>query len=144
LSPGTCGPGRLLNIGPAAISTGGAVANTGMALHRLGVPVRLMGKVGDDLFGRAVLDVLRTGAPHLADGMIVTPGEATSYSIVISPPDIDRSFLHCPGANDTFGADDVPAALRLSADHASDADRRRRATAPDVRTRPCRGARDEP
>ncbi|HEY0007382.1 MAG TPA: carbohydrate kinase family protein, partial [Tepidisphaeraceae bacterium] len=105
--PADVGPGRLLNIGPASISTGGAVANTGIALHRLGVPVRLMGKVGDDLFGRAVLDVLRNSAPHLADGMIVTAGEATSYSIVISPPGVDRSFLHCPGANDTFDAGDV-------------------------------------
>src|SRR4029078_13500129 len=31
-----------------------------------------------------------------------------SYSIVISPPGLDRSFLHCPGANETFGAADVP------------------------------------
>jgi sugar/nucleoside kinase (ribokinase family) len=26
---------------------------------------------------------------------------------VISPPGIDRVFLHCPGANHTFGADDI-------------------------------------
>jgi len=39
--------------------------------------------------------------------MIVTPGEDTSYSIVISPPNVDRSFLHCPGANDTFCSEDV-------------------------------------
>ena len=44
-------PGRLLEIGPAEMSTGGAVPNIGLSLHRLGVPVRLMGKVGDDLFG---------------------------------------------------------------------------------------------
>jgi len=105
-------PGRLAVIGPAAVSTGGAVANTGLALHRLGVPVRLVGKVGDDLFGRAVLDVLRGHGPHLADGMVVAIGETTSYSIVISPPGVDRSFLHCPGANDTFAAADVrPEAL---------------------------------
>ena len=27
-------PGRLLQVGPAVLSTGGAVSNTGLALHR--------------------------------------------------------------------------------------------------------------
>lgn len=100
-------PGKLVNVGAAVTATGGAVANTGLALHRLGVPARLMGKVGDDLFGGAILDVLRSHDPALAAGMIVAPGEASSYTVVISPPGVDRVFLHCPGANDTFGADDV-------------------------------------
>jgi sugar/nucleoside kinase (ribokinase family) len=39
--------------------------------------------------------------------MIVVPSEISSYTIVISPPHIDRMFLHCPGANHTFGASDV-------------------------------------
>ena len=39
--------------------------------------------------------------------MIVVPNETSSYTMVISPPHIDRIFLHCPGANHTFGADDV-------------------------------------
>jgi sugar/nucleoside kinase (ribokinase family) len=51
-------PGRLNVVGPALISTGGSVFNTGIALHRLGVPVRLVAKVGADLFGEAVLDAL--------------------------------------------------------------------------------------
>src|SRR5919107_2441264 len=100
-------PGGLVFAGPAALSTGGAVANVGLALHRLGVPVRLLGKVGSDVFGRALLDALREVDPHLADGMRIVDGEDTSYSIVISPPRTDRTFVHCPGANDTFAADDV-------------------------------------
>lgn len=105
-------PGRLIGVGPAEISTGGAVANTGLALHRLGVPVRLVGKVGDDGFGRILRDRLKSHGEALADGMIVAAGQATSYSIVISPPGVDRSFLHCPGVNDTFDpAADVGAAL---------------------------------
>ena len=100
-------PGRLVNVGAAVTATGGTVSNAGLALHRLGVPVGLMGKVGDDLFGRAVLYLLRRQGPHLADGMIVRDDEPTSYSVVISPPGVDRIFLHCPGANDTFSADDI-------------------------------------
>lgn len=99
-------PGKLVSVGPAALSTGGAVSNTGLALHRLGITTRLMGKIGDDLFGHAILDVLRSRDPALAAGMIVS-ASPSSYTVVISPPGVDRSFLHCPGANDTFGADDV-------------------------------------
>lgn len=101
-------PGKLIEVGPAVMATGGAVSNTGLALHRLGWATALMGKVGDDLFGRAILDILRRQESSLADGMIVTPGEPTSYTLVINPPGIDRMFLHCPGTNDTFSVDDVP------------------------------------
>lgn len=100
-------PGQLVVVGPAVMSTGGAVSNAGLALHRLGIPTVLMGKVGDDLFGGKVLDILRGHDPALTEGMSVTPGEPTSYSIVISPPGVDRMFLHCSGTNDTFGAGDV-------------------------------------
>jgi sugar/nucleoside kinase (ribokinase family) len=101
-------PGHLTIVGPAVISTGGAVSNTGLALHRLGIPVRLMGKIGHDLFGEAILSVFRSHSPALADGMLISPGEDSSYTLVINPPGIDRIFIHCPGANDTFGAADIP------------------------------------
>lgn len=109
-------PGRLVTVGPAALATGGAVSNTGLALHRLGIPTRLMGKIGDDLFGRAILDVVRSRDPELAAGMIVDPGGPSSYTVVINPPGVDRSFLHCPGSNDTFGAADVDPARLAGAD----------------------------
>lgn len=101
-------PGTLVRIGPATVSTGGAVSNTGLALHRLGTATHLMGKVGDDPIGRLMVDIVRSHGPHLAEGMIVAAGEASSYSVVISPPGVDRTFLHCPGANDTFTEADVP------------------------------------
>jgi sugar/nucleoside kinase (ribokinase family) len=104
----TVEPGRLTVVGPAAISTGGAVTNTGLALHRLGVDVRLVGKIGDDLFGRAVIDALERQGTGLAADLIIAESEATSYTVVINPPGVDRSFMHCPGANETFCADDVP------------------------------------
>ena len=100
-------PGKLVNTGPILLSTGGAVSNTGVALARLGVPPRLMGKIGDDLFGRAILDVIRGVDPALTEAMIIDPDVDSSYTIVINPPGIDRSFLHCPGANDAFGAEDI-------------------------------------
>ena len=100
-------PGKLVDVGPAILATGGPVSNTGLALHRLGEPVALMGKVGDDLLGGAVLEILRRQGPELASGMIVAKGVGTSYTVVLSPPGTDRIFLHCPGANDTFCAADI-------------------------------------
>jgi len=103
-------PGALTLVGPAVVSTGGAVANTGLALHRLGVPVRLVGKVGGDPFGAAALSVLRGVDPALADGMIEAEGDTSSYTVVMDRPGSDRSFLHHAGTNDTFTASDVTAA----------------------------------
>lgn len=100
-------PGKLVECGPALLSTGGAVPNSGITLHRLGFGVRLMGKIAGDDFGRAVLELLAKHDTSLAGSMIVAPDGVTSYSIVISPPGVDRIFLHCPGANDTFSADDI-------------------------------------
>jgi sugar/nucleoside kinase (ribokinase family) len=101
------GPARLMFVGPVALSTGGAVSNTGIALHKLGIPVRLVGKIGDDMFGRVVRQVISSIDPGLADGLIVDRDGSTSYTVIINPPGIDRFFLHCPGPNDTFQADDV-------------------------------------
>jgi sugar/nucleoside kinase (ribokinase family) len=105
--PARLEPGKVTEIGAADLATGGAVANTGLALHRLGIATRLMGKLGDDLFGQAVLGIVRSFDPALAEGMVVVPGETTSYTVVFSPPNVDRTFFHCPGANHSFGADDV-------------------------------------
>ncbi len=100
-------PGKLIAVGPATISGGGVVSNTGLALHRLGVPTRLIGKLGDDALGRMTLDVLRSHDPGLVEGMIVAEGEASSYTVVINPPGVDRMFFHFPGQNDTLEASDI-------------------------------------
>jgi sugar/nucleoside kinase (ribokinase family) len=110
-------PGRLLEIGPMAFATGGPVANTGLTLNRLGTKTRLMGKVGDDSFGETVRQLISTHDPHLAEGMVVDSTAQTSYTVVINPPQVDRIFLHFPGANDTFTADDVHYDLVAQARH---------------------------
>ncbi len=100
-------PGQLYLMGPVAFAPGGVVSNTGLALRKLGVSTSLVGKVGDDMFGTALLEILAATSPELTRHMIVAAGENTSYSIVISPPGVDRAFLHCPGANDTYRASDI-------------------------------------
>ena len=108
-------PGKLIQMQGVNINTGGAVANTGLALKVLGADVALMGKVGDDAFGRIVLERLdRCG---LREGMIVSRDSGTSYSVVIAPPGTDRIFLHDPGANDTFRGEDLDFSKIAQADH---------------------------
>ena len=100
-------PGKLIHVGNAAVTCGGPVSNTGLGLHRLGTDVKLMGKVGNDMFGRALVERIKAEIDGAEAGMQVVDGETTSYTVVVCPPGIDRMFMHCPGANDTFGSGDV-------------------------------------
>lgn len=100
-------PGRLVEVGPTLIASGGVVFNTGLALHRLGANVKLMGKIGDDTFGKAILELLKQHGANLPKYMMVVPGEHSSYSVVLSAPNSDRMLFHFPGTNDTFGAEDI-------------------------------------
>jgi sugar/nucleoside kinase (ribokinase family) len=98
-------PGKLVNVRNAVVSSGGPVSNTGLNLVTLGIRTKLMGKIGNDFFGQGLLSLLEQRG--VADGMTVVDGAETSYTIALAPPGIDRIFLHNPGANDTFCADDI-------------------------------------
>lgn len=98
-------PGKLIQMGSATVSTGGSVANTGLALKILGEDVRLMGKVGNDAFGDMIKGIVEK---YGAGGLIVDENSSSSYTVVLAVPGIDRVFLHHPGANDTFSNADIP------------------------------------
>lgn len=99
-------PGKLVNVQNADVHTGGCVANTGLAMKFFGADVTLMGKIGTDPFGEMIGNILKS---HDAQkGLLVSKEESTSYSVVLAVPGIDRIFLHNPGANHTFCAEDVP------------------------------------
>ena len=99
-------PGKLVNVGQADVHTGGSVANTGLAMKFFGADVSLMGKIGDDPFGEIVRNILK--ACGAEQGLLVSGQESTSYTVVLAVPGIDRMFLHNPGANHTFCAEDIP------------------------------------
>jgi sugar/nucleoside kinase (ribokinase family) len=110
-------PGSLAECGPLGLSGGGAVPNVGLSLHRLGVNVRLMAAVGDDLIGHAIIDLLNARSPELTRSIAVRPGEQSSYSIVLAPLRSDRIFLHFPGNNTTFGLPDIDFDIVAQAKH---------------------------
>ena len=98
-------PGKLIQMNGVSVHTGGSVANTGLAMRILKNDVRLMGKTGDDAFGRIIRDIL---AGYGTGGLLVEKGAVTSYSVVLAVPGMDRIFLHDPGANDSFSTEDIP------------------------------------
>ncbi len=108
-------PGRLFEVGAMDVSTGGAVSNTGLALHRLGINVRLMATVGGDMLGRATVEFLNTRDPALSQLITVQPDLSSSYTIVLAPQKVDRIFLHANGPNAVFGIANVNFSLLAQA-----------------------------
>lgn len=99
-------PGSIVQMEGVTFSTGGAVANTGIALKKLGFSPILMGRTGDDDLGRITRRILAEEGVS-PDFIVVSPGEVSSYTVVLSPPDTDRIFLHYPGTNNSFSLDDI-------------------------------------
>jgi sugar/nucleoside kinase (ribokinase family) len=98
-------PGKLLNVKECIISTGGPVSNTGIALQKLGNSVSFCARVGDDPLGKLTSTLLEKNGN--TEGVRLAENSASSYTIALAPPNIDRIFLHSPGTNDTFSADDL-------------------------------------
>lgn len=93
-------------MGPLLIRPGGCLANTGVVLSQLGVTCRTSGVVGDDDLGRIVVRDLGRLGMDVAN-IVAVPGATTSYSIVIEPAGVNRSFWHHTGANDGFDGSSV-------------------------------------
>ena len=94
-------PGRLIQVGPLALSAGGCVANTGLALASLGIPTQLVANAGADQLGRILVELLAASGLD-SSGIVCLDGQATSYSIVVDVPGRDRTFWHHIGANSAF------------------------------------------
>lgn len=99
-------PGRMTEVGPLQFDAGGSVANTGIALTRLGMETALMTKVGSDSLGMLTADALEKEG---GDGshLVVSEGETSAYSVVIAVPGEPAFFLHDAAVNRTFGIDDI-------------------------------------
>ena len=92
---------------------GGTAANTSVALARLGVAVTLVGAVGDDGYGRWILDELgREGVD--VQGVYSAPDAFTPMVMALIEPDGERTVVVWPpegGAHQQLQADAVNPAL---------------------------------
>ncbi len=98
--------GQLMQVSSITVHNGGNAMTAALNLNTLGVPSCMVGKVGDDLFGRFLREKLEESGVDTA-GLKIDPAHQTSASVVLSSPDGERSFLHCVGANGTFGIEDI-------------------------------------
>jgi sugar/nucleoside kinase (ribokinase family) len=108
---GVAAPGELAEVGPMSITLGGAVGNCGRVLAELGVDASLSACIGDDELGEMTRRLLRVY--HQDVDLTVVSGRATSYSVVVEPAGVDRSFWHHTGANAAFVGDCAVTASRL-------------------------------
>ncbi|MBL8173086.1 MAG: carbohydrate kinase family protein [Bryobacterales bacterium] len=78
-----------------APSLGGNGANTSAAIGKLGIPVRLIGAVGNDAFAEMALARLSECSVDISAIQRLSAGTATTVALVKS--DGTRAFLHQPG-----------------------------------------------
>jgi sugar/nucleoside kinase (ribokinase family) len=91
-------PGRLSLVEDMGLHTGGCAVNTATALARLGLPVEVIGKVGDDPFGDFVIQAM-AGRAIGTQGVRRDRTAGTSATMVMVGPDGERRFIHYIGAN---------------------------------------------
>ncbi|MDX3195989.1 carbohydrate kinase family protein [Streptomyces sp. MN03-5084-2B] len=100
-----------IRFGPA-----GTAAATALTLAKLGATVRTAGAVGTDAIGDLLLAML---AKYGVDTSLVVRRDdvQTSASVLPIRPDGSRPAFHVPGANLTFGPDDIAQADVAQATH---------------------------
>ena len=108
-------PGTLVTVGDCKMSTGGPVSNTGIGIQILGHTVCFCARVGDDFLGNMIQEILLKHGN--TEAIKKVSGQSSSYTIAISPPNIDRVFLHNPGTNHEFSADDLDSRLIAQSRH---------------------------
>ena len=91
---------------------GGAPCNVLAMLRKLDKSCAFVGKVGDDMFGRQLRDVVREAGID-TDGLLFDRDVRTTLAFVQTLPGGDRdfSFYHNPGADMMLHADELPREL---------------------------------
>jgi sugar/nucleoside kinase (ribokinase family) len=99
-------PGTAAFVDHMNLRVGGAGANAALALTEAGMTPRLVGAVGDDHFGRWVLEQLADFG--LGEDIVVDPEQATGLTVAVEAPGRDRSFITYLGVTGTANAEIVP------------------------------------
>ena len=100
-------PGELVLADQLLLTIGGCAANVAVDLVKLGATAAVVGRVGDDVFGRVVADMLHERRVDVS-ALQTTPGVDTSQTLIVNVAGQDRRYIHTFGANAIFRAADVP------------------------------------
>lgn len=99
-------PGETLTGHTFFTAPGGKGANQAVACARLGAPTRMVGRVGDDLFGEQLRASLRAAGVQ-DNGVLTTPGPSGVALIAVDDA-AENTIVIVPGANGAVGSDDIP------------------------------------
>jgi sugar/nucleoside kinase (ribokinase family) len=98
--------GKLGLVENMSLQIGGCAANVVIDLARLGLKSNIIGKIGDDNFGKFLLNILNSQSVDVT-GLRIDKNVSTSASMVMISGDGERSILHSFGANARFSFDDI-------------------------------------
>jgi sugar/nucleoside kinase (ribokinase family) len=99
-------PGRLVLVEEMGLYTGGCAVNSASALAMLGLPVEVIGRVGDDPFGEFMVSALQQRGVG-AQGVKRDSETGTSATMVMVDSEGERRFVHYIGANARLTLDDI-------------------------------------
>lgn len=87
-------------------SSGGKGANQAIACARLGATTRLIGRLGDDVFGRTLREGLRVDGVDVS-GVATSTGSPSGVALITIDEGGENTIIVVPGANGEMGEDDV-------------------------------------
>ncbi len=102
--------GELVTADDLILNIGGCASNAAMDLARLGIRSTVVGRVGDDAFGRFVAETLQ-GQGIDTRALAVDPKRATSQTLIVNVKGQDRRFIHSVGASKALTPADLDPVL---------------------------------
>jgi sugar/nucleoside kinase (ribokinase family) len=98
--------GELVMTDGMTLEIGGCASNAAVDLAKMEVACTVCGCVGDDVFGRFVVETLKARRVDTS-GIRVVSDVDTSQTLIVNVTGQDRRFIHCFGANARFLAADI-------------------------------------
>jgi sugar/nucleoside kinase (ribokinase family) len=98
--------GELVMTDGLTLEIGGCASNAAVDLAKIGVACTVCGCVGDDVFGRFVVETLKARGVDTTGIRVATDAD-TSQTLIVNVTGQDRRFIHCFGANARFMAADI-------------------------------------
>src|SRR6476659_9024039 len=85
--------GELVMADGMLLTIGGCAANAAVDLAKMGVRASILGRVGDDIFGRVVTGMLRDAGVDVS-AVQASPSADTSQTLIVNVQGQDRRFIH--------------------------------------------------
>ncbi len=95
------GRGKLGLLDKLDLYAGGCAVNAAIDLSKIGLNVAVIGKIGNDGFGKCIIDALKKENVDIS-GLVISSQSRTSASVVLSDSGGERTFLHYQGSNAEF------------------------------------------